>query len=116
MAEERLMKDADLIALTGGGITALHSHPGGGGGGLVDKAGVVTTDGSGEAVVTFNTDYGDLNYFIQLTGAEDSDAINPTMKTGSKTVSGFTIHAFEDKGLSEPNVDVYWSTGPYSNP
>ena len=61
MAEKRLLKDADRIALTGGGITALHSHPGGGGGGLVDKAGVVTTDGSGEGIVTCNTNYADLN-------------------------------------------------------
>lgn len=102
--------------LVGEGETTLHSHPGGGGGGLVDKAGMVTSDGSAEAIVTFNTPYSDLNYFIQLTAGESTDAIICNMKSGTKAVSGFTIITMDDGGKAEPNVDVYWCTGLYSNP
>ena len=74
--------------LVGGTSTTLHSHPGGGGGGLVDKAGTVTSDGSGEATVSFNTSYGSTDYFIQLTAGESPDATICNVKTGTKTVSG----------------------------
>jgi len=87
-----------------------------GSGGLVDKGGVATTDGNGEATVSFNTAYGDTNYFIQLTSAESSDAIICVVKSGSKTVNGFTINSKDDRGGDKPNVAVYWCTGPYSNP
>lgn len=102
--------------LVDGTSTTLHSHPGGGGGGLVDKAGMVTTDGSGEAAVTFNTNYGSTDYFIQLTAGESTDAIICNMKTGTKNVSGFTLTTLDDGGKTETNIDVYWCTGPYSNP
>lgn len=115
MTERRLMKDADKIVLTDGSLTTLHSHPGGGGG-LVDKADMVTSDGNAEAIVTFNTPYGSLDYFIQLTAGESADAVICNMKSGTKTVSGFTIITLDDGGKVEANVDVYWCTGPYSNP
>ncbi len=114
-----MVKQNEVVAhneLVGGSQTSLHSHPGGGGGGLVDKAGLVTSDGSAEAIVTFNTPYSDLNYFIQLTAGESEDAVICNMKSGTKTVSGFTIKTLDDGGKVEANVDVYWATGPYSNP
>ena len=100
--------------LDGGNRSAVNM--GGGGGGLVDKAGTVTTDALGEAVVAFNTDYGDLNYFIQLTAGESVDATTCNVKTGTKTTSGFTVITMDDGGKAEPNIEVYWITGPYSNP
>ena len=114
----QLTKQNESVAakeLVDGGETALHSHAGGGGG-LVNKANIVTTDGNGEGVVTFGTPYANTNYFIQLTAAEDSDAILAVVKTGTKTVDGFTVRTFEDKGQAIGNVTVYWATGPYSNP
>ena len=114
-----MVKQSEAVAhneLVEGDVTSLHSHAGGAGGGLVDKGGIESTDGSGLAVVAFNTPYPSTNYFIQLTGAENSDAIICVVVTGSKTVDGFTINSKEDKGANEPNVDVYWCTGLYSNP
>jgi len=114
-----MVKQNEAVAheeLVGGEVTSLHSHPGGGGSGLVDKAGLVTSDGSAEAVVIFNTPYGNLDYFIQLTAGESTDAIICNMKSGTKTVSGFTIITMDDGGKAEPDADVYWCTGPYSNP
>ena len=102
--------------LVDGSTTILHSHAGGGGGGLVDKGGMVATDGSGLADVTFNTSYGSTDYFIQLTAGENSDAITCLVVTGSKAVDGFSVNTKEDKGLDEANIDVYWATGAYSNP
>lgn len=101
--------------LVGGSQTSLHSHAGGGGG-LVDKGGLITTDGNGEGAVTFNTSYGDTSYFIQLTPIYPGDGCFCMMKNGTKTVSGFTIMSFDDAGRDEPNVEVYWCTGSYSNP
>lgn len=114
-----MVRQAEEVAhteLTDEGPTALHSHPGGGGGGLVNKSGMVTSDGSAEAIVVFNTPYSNLNYFIQLTAGESEDAVICNMKSGTKTVSGFTIITLDDGGKVEANVDVYWCTGPYSNP
>ena len=114
-----MTKQSEQVAhdeLVGGSETSLHSHAGGGGGGLVDKGGTVTTDGSGEASVSFNTSYSDTNYFILLTSGENSDAYMPLVIAGTKAVDGFSINTKEDKGGNEPNVDVYWATGPYSNP
>jgi len=113
-----MTKQSEQVAhneLVGAGQTSLHSHAGGGGG-LVDKGGIVTTDGAGEASVSFNTSYSDTNYFIILTAAENSDAYMPLVIAGTKAVDGFSINTREDKGGNEPNVDVYWCTGPYSNP
>ena len=102
--------------LVGGGETTRHSHPGGGGGGLVNKAGIVTTDENAEAMVTFNTAYANIDYFIQLTSGFSSDAVICFMKTGTKTVDGFTLISLDDGGKKETGVPVYWCTGPYSNP
>ncbi len=116
MPENRLLKEADKISLTDRGITDLHDHLGGGGGGLVNKSGIETTDGNAEAVVTFNTPYANTNYFIQLTAGASGDAVICYMKTGTKTVDGFTLISFDDGGKKETGVPVYWATGPYSNP
>ena len=102
--------------LVDGSTTSLHSHAGGGGGGLVDKGGMVTTDGSGLADVSFNTNYISTDYFILLTSGVNSDAITCLVVSGSKAVNGFSVNTKEDKGLDEPSVDVYWATGAYSNP
>lgn len=113
-----MVRQAEEVAhteLTDEGPTILHSHAGGGGG-LVDKGDMVTSDGNAEAIVTFNTPYGNTNYFIQLTAGESEDAVICNMKSGTKTVSGFTIITLDDGGKKEVNVDVYWCTGPYSNP
>lgn len=116
MVEKRLLKDVDKTDLTDGGQTSLHSHAGGGGGGLVDKGGSVTTDGSGEATVSFNTNYSDTNYFIQLTAVRGPDTAVPMLKSGTKTISGFTIIVEDDRGGTEGSLEVLWCTGPYSNP
>jgi len=113
-----MVKQSEAVAhpeLVGGAQTSLHSHAGGGGG-LVNKSGIVTSDANAEAIVTFNTNYGDLNYFIQLTAGESEDAVICNMKSGTKAVSGFTIITLDDGGKTEKDVDVYWCTGPYSNP
>ena len=102
--------------LVGGGVTSLHSHPGGGGGGLVDKGGTVTTNAQGTASVAFNTSYGDINYFISLTAIDPGDATITMVQSGTKAVDGFDINTLDDGGKAEPNVEVLWSTGPYSNP
>lgn len=115
MVEKRLMKDSDKIELTSGGLTSLHSHSGGGGGDLIDKAGCVTTDGSGEAAVSFNSNYASTNYTVQLTVIHDDAAIG-IVKLGTKTVSGFTVVAYDDRGNTLTSVDVEWTTGLYSNP
>jgi hypothetical protein len=98
--------EIDVTGLQGAGV----------GGGLVDKAGEVTTDGSGEAVVTFNTNYGDTDYFIQLTAIQNSDTSVCMVKQGTKTVSGFTVKVEDDGGKNEASVVVMWATGEYSNP
>jgi len=116
MAEERLMKDADKIALTDGGVTTLHSHPGGGGGGLVDKAGTVTTNAQGVASVVFNTAYGDTNYFIGFGVLDPGDATLVMVQNGTKAVGGFDVKTWDDGGKTEPNVTIFWFTGPYNNP
>ena len=77
---------------------------------------MVSTDGSGLADVSFNTNYPDTDFFIILTPAENSDAITCHVVTGSKAVDGFSVNTKEDKGLDESNIDVYWATGVYSNP
>lgn len=84
--------------------------------GLVDKAGVETTDGSGEAVVAFNTPHPDTDYFIQLTAGASPDAVICFVKSGTKTVGGFTLVSFDDSGKKEVGVPVYWCTGRYDNP
>lgn len=114
-----MVKQSETVAhaeLVSEAETTKHSHPGGGGGGLVNKSGIETTDGNGEAVVTFNTPYANTDYFIQLTAGASADAIICYMKTGTKTVNGFTLMSFDDGGKKEPGVPVYWCTGPYSNP
>ena len=102
--------------LVDGSETTLHSHPGGGGGGLVNKSGEETTDGSGEAVVTFNTAYANTNYFILFGCLDPGDTPIAKVKSGTKTVNGFTIVTEDDGGKTEPNVTVMWACGPYSNP
>jgi len=100
--------------LVGGASTTLHNHPSGGGG-LVDKAGVVTTSG-GEADVSFNTNYVSTDYFILLTPIYPGDGAIAMVKTGTKTVSGFTLNILDDSGKTENTVTVFWATGGYSNP
>ena len=102
--------------LVGGSQTSLHSHPGGGGGGLVDKAGQVTTDGSGEATVSFTTPYGHTNYFVQLTCVSNPDTVTAMVATGTKASGGFTVVVDDDGGKPESGVVVDWCTGAYSNP
>lgn len=102
--------------LADGSETSLHSHGGGGGSDLINKSGIVTTDANGEAVVSFNSNYGDLNYFIILTAGASTDTVICYMKTGTKAVSGFTLMSFDDGGKKEIDVPVYWVTGLYSNP
>ncbi len=102
--------------LVGGAETTLHSHPVGGGRGLVDKAGLVNTGSGNEVAIVFNTPYPDTNYFILLTAGQSNDAIILNMKTGTKAVDGFTVVSLDDGGKAENGVDVYWATGPYSNP
>ena len=112
MAEKRLLKDADKTALTGGGVTALHSHPGGGGSGLVDKSGTITTSG-GSGSVTFNTPYADTNYAIMLTAEKGVDAVIENWLI--KTVNGFDVTTETDRG-GVIDTEVLWMTAPYSNP
>lgn len=114
-----MTKQSEEVAhqnLVNGSTTTLHTHAGGGGGGLVDKAGEVTTNGSAEAVISFNTNYGSTNYFILLTPINPGDTATCMVKSGTKTVSGFTIVTEDDGGKSEPSVTVMWATGLYSNP
>jgi len=102
--------------LVAGSITSLHSHSGGGGGGLVDKGGEVITNGNGEASISFNTSYGSTNYFILLTPIDPGDGTLCMVKSGTKTVNGFTVETIDDSGKAETGVTVMWATGLYSNP
>lgn len=114
-----MTKQNEVVAhneLVNEGQTTLHTHPGGGGGGLVDKGGTVTTNAQGTASISFNTSYGDTNYFIHLTTIDPGDASFAMIQSGSKAIDGFDIKSWDDGGKTEPNVEVLWSTGPYSNP
>jgi len=109
-----VVKQKEAVAhpeLVSEGITNLHSHPGGGGG-LVDKAGTITTSG-GSGSVTFNTPYPDTNYAIMLTADKGSDSVIANWV--AKTVNGFDITTETDRGGSADAI-VFWMTAPYSNP
>jgi len=111
-----LTKQSEEVAhndLVNGSQTDLHSHTGGSGG-LIDKSGVETTDGNGEAIVTFNTNYPNTNYAILLGGIHN-DGLLIYVKSGTKTISGFTLISENDKG-QKVSVTVFWATCPYSNP
>lgn len=99
--------------LVGGGQTSLHSHAGGGGG-LVDKGGEVTTGGNGEASVSFNSNYSNTSYFVSLTPVGSS--LSACIVSGSKAVGGFTLVVCNDRGQTQSGIVVTWSTGPYNNP
>ena len=114
-----MTKQSEQVAhneLVGANQTSLHAHPGGGGGGLVDKGGTVTTGAQGTASVSFNTNYSDTNYFIGFSVIDPGDATFTMVQSGSKAVDGFDIKTWDDGGKAEPNVTVLWFTGPYSNP
>lgn len=114
-----MTKQSEQVAhneLVGGSQTILHTHPGGGGGGLVDKGGTVTTNAQGIASIVFNTSYGDTNYFIGFGVIDPGDAAFIMVQDGTKTVDGFDIKSWDDGGKTEPNVTVLWFTGSYSNP
>ncbi|GAI58835.1 unnamed protein product [marine sediment metagenome] len=102
--------------LVDGSEIALHSHPGGGGGGLVNKSGEVTTDGSGEGIVTFNTPYADTNYFITFGCLDPGNTPIVKVKSGTKATTGFTVISEDDLGKVLSTVTVMWATGPYANP
>jgi len=75
----------------------------------------VATDGNGDAVVTFNTDFPDTNYAIVL--AADQPATDTiTAQWSSKAVGGFSIKTTDDGGKDEPNIDVGWVAIGYNNP
>ncbi len=107
--QEETAGHSELVA---GGTTSLHSHLGGGGGGLVDKTGTITTSG-GSGSVTFNTPYADTNYAIMLTAEKGADSVIANWVT--KTVNGFTITTESDRGGVAACI-VFWMTAPYSNP
>ena len=97
--------------LVDGTTTTLHTHAGGGGG-LVDKSGMVTTS-SGAGSVTFNTPYADTNYAIMLTPEKATDSIIANWV--NKTVNGFDVTTETDRGGAASAI-VFWMTAPYSNP
>ena len=110
-----MVKQSESVAhaeLVAEADTTKHSHPGGGGGGLVNKTGTITTS-SGAGSVTFNTPYPDTNYAIMLTAEKGSDSVIANWVT--KTVNGFTITTETDRG-GVANCIVFWMTAPYSNP
>ena len=111
--QEETVGHSELVS---GSQTSLHSHAGGGGGGLVDKSGQVTSDGDGEATVTFNTPYGHTNYFVQLTCVSNPDSVFAAVATGTKASDGFVVVVDDDGGKPESGVLVDWCTGAYSNP
>jgi hypothetical protein len=90
--------------LVGGSQTSLHSHAGGGS--QVIKCGTATTDGNGNATVTFGTAFSDTSYSIVLTCAVGADT-NITMYS-NKATTGFGIKTENDQGQSEGNVSVDW--------
>jgi hypothetical protein len=85
-----------------------------GGGGVVYKAGTVTTDGNGEATVTFNTAMPSTDYAICLAPMSGADTV--AAMYNSKSVNGFGIKTEDDSGKKEPNLDVDWIIIAYSNP
>lgn len=114
-----MTKQNEIVAhneLVGGSQTTLHSHPGGGGGGLVDKGGTVTTNAQGVATISFNTPYGSTDYFINLIAIDPGDATFAMVQSGTKAIDGFDIKTWDDGGKTEANVEVLWNTGLYSNP
>ncbi len=111
--QEETAGHSELVA---GGTTSLHSHPGGGGGGLVDKSGVVTTNAQGVATITFNTPYGSTDYFFGFGVLDPGDATFVMIQPGTKAVDGFDIKTWDDGGKTESSVEVTWFTGLYSNP
>ena len=109
-----MVKQSEAVAdptLVDGSQISLHSHPGGGGG-LVDKTGSITTS-AGSGSVTFNTPYADTNYAISLTAEKGADSV--VANWANKTVNGFDVTTENDKGVSVSAI-VLWMTAPYSNP
>ena len=80
--------------------------PAGNGSGTTVKSGTATTDGSGDATVTFSTAFPDTNYSIMLTALDPGDTC--TCMYSSKTASGFSIRTEDDRGSDEGNVTVDW--------
>lgn len=99
--------------LVGGSETTLHSHAGGGSGPVI-KAGTVTTNVDGVAIVTFNTAFPNTNYAILLTPLNPADGIMAMYD--SKSVGGFGVETREDKGATKADITVDWIAIPYSNP
>lgn len=114
-----MVKQSENVAhneLVGEAQTSLHSHPGGGGGGLVDKGGTVTTNVQGVATVTFNTPYGSTDYFVGFGVIDPGDATLVMVQSGTKAIDGFDLKTWDDGGKIEGDVEVTWFTGLYSNP
>lgn len=84
------------------------------GGGLAMKAGQETTDGSGDATVSFNSNFSDTNYAIQLTAQDTGDTM--ICMWNNKAVGGFDIHTENDQGNDEANVVVDWFCIEFNNP
>ena len=99
--------------LVDGAETTLHSHPGGGGG-LITKAGTITTDGNGVASVIFATPFPDANYAISFACDGSVDDVIATWS--NKTVNGFDVKSHDDGGKAEPNAIVNWIAVAYNNP
>lgn len=78
------------------------------------KSGYVTTDGSGDATVTFGTAFSDTNYAIVVSAQYTDD--NATAMWHSKAVGGFSVKTMNDQGNNEPSVLVNWVATPFSNP
>lgn len=111
MTEKRLMKDADKTELTGGGLTALHTHPGGGNGGPTEK-GIATTDAQGNVTVNFVGSY----------ASKPVVSLTPELEHGTDVVTvqidgwvgagppytGMIIFTGDDSGKPEPIVPVHW--------
>jgi len=94
-------------------ITVFVEAPAAGSGPTV-KSGEATTDGNGDATVTFNTAFPDTNYAITITALYPTDVA--TCMFQNKVAGGFDIKTMNDQGNDEPTVTVTWIATPYSNP
>lgn len=72
------------------------------------KAGNITTDGSGDYSVVFNTPYVDANYAVTFGCIDPGFANTAIAYWYNLTTSGFDIKTRDKNGLDLGNQDVAW--------
>lgn len=110
MTEKRLMKNTDKVELTSGGVTTLHSHPGGGAGPA--EKGITTSGADGTVTVNFTGSYATkptVALTPELAHGEDTVTVQiETWVMDNSNYIGVTIFCGDDGGKPEVGVPIHW--------